>query len=302
VTVHDIALLGVPTSAGTHGPGQEKAPRALRAAGLVDRLTSAGVRVEDHGDLPAALFRADPLRRNAQNLDAVVETARLVSKRLRPLLDSGSLPVVLGGDCTITLGVLAAMTQRWDDAGLLYFDGDLDLSTPDTTWSGVLDTMVLTHVLGAGTEELRGIGPRCPLLPADRIVSFGHEPREVGGPQQDLVAKYGLRTTPCTELTSPGADPVAAARRAWATLAETAGHVVLHFDVDVIDSTELPLANFPHFNEGLPERIALDCFAEFCRCPGLAAVVITEINPDRDQDGTLLDRFVDAVVRALAGS
>ena len=37
------ALIGVPTSAGTHGPGQERAPWALRRAGLVRELEAAGV-------------------------------------------------------------------------------------------------------------------------------------------------------------------------------------------------------------------------------------------------------------------
>jgi len=53
-----LALLGVPTSAGTHGPGQEKAPGALRAAGLAGALEAAGVEVQDEGDLPAAMYRA----------------------------------------------------------------------------------------------------------------------------------------------------------------------------------------------------------------------------------------------------
>ena len=52
-----FAVIGVPTSAGTHGPGQEKAPRALRQAGLVERLRAAGLAVEDHGDLPVAPTR-----------------------------------------------------------------------------------------------------------------------------------------------------------------------------------------------------------------------------------------------------
>lgn len=299
--VNRVALLGVPSSAGTHGPGQEKAPAALRAAGLVERLTAAGVEVVDHGDLPAVRFRPDPARRDRQNLDLVVSVAQAVAVALPPLLDSGALPVLLGGDCTITLGALAALVATCPDAGLLYFDGDLDLSTPDATMSGILDTMVLAHVLGEGADELRDLGPRTPLLPAEQIVAFGHEPRELSETGRDRLARHGLRTHPCTELTAPSVDPVATAARAWAELRRSASRVLLHFDVDVIDSVDLPLANFPHFNEGLPERVAMSCLAEFCSSPGLACLVITEINPDRDPDGTLLDRFLTDLTTALAG-
>jgi NADPH-dependent 2,4-dienoyl-CoA reductase/sulfur reductase-like enzyme len=52
-----VSILWVPTSAGSHNPGQEKAPAAWRAAGLADGLREAGLDVEDRGDLPAAPFR-----------------------------------------------------------------------------------------------------------------------------------------------------------------------------------------------------------------------------------------------------
>ena len=48
-----VSVLGVPTSAGSHNAGQEKAPAAWRAAGLIDALRAAGLDVEDRGDLPA---------------------------------------------------------------------------------------------------------------------------------------------------------------------------------------------------------------------------------------------------------
>ena len=50
----EFGLLGVPSSAAAHGPGQEKAPAALRRAGLPERLSAAGVPVADYGDLPVA--------------------------------------------------------------------------------------------------------------------------------------------------------------------------------------------------------------------------------------------------------
>ena len=47
-----LALIGAPSSAGAYSPGQEKAPVALRAAGLIERFEEQGVGVEDHGDVP----------------------------------------------------------------------------------------------------------------------------------------------------------------------------------------------------------------------------------------------------------
>ena len=55
-----LALIGVPTSAGAFAPGQEQAPEALRAAGLVERLERAGIQVTDYGDGPIWRWRPDP--------------------------------------------------------------------------------------------------------------------------------------------------------------------------------------------------------------------------------------------------
>jgi arginase len=298
----EIALLGVPSCAGTHGPGQEKAPAALRDAGLVRRLAAAGWKVADHGDLPVVPFRTDPAHRTSQNLDRVVEVVEAVAVAVGGILDEGALPLVVGGDCTITLGVVAAQVARHPRTGLLYFDGDLDLSVPETTRSGILDTMVLSHLLGEGAPELYGLGPRTPLLPASGIVAFGHDPAELNALGRERMARHGLRAHPCTEVTAPGAHPVSAARAAREELAADHDRFVLHFDVDVIDSVDFPLANFPHFNEGLALNVARDCLTELCSAPQLAGLVVTEVNPDRDPDGAMVRTLVDALADALGGA
>jgi arginase len=299
--VRDVTLIGVPSCAGTHGPGQELAPAALRAAGLTERLIAAGIRVTDAGDLPAVPFRTDPDHRRAQNLASVVEVAQRVDAALRPILTAGSVPLVIGGDCTITLGVMAAAVATWPDPGLLYFDGDLDLSVPEHSSSGILDTMVLSHLLGDGAAELNGIGPRMPLLAPDRVVAFGYEPAEVNERGRQRLSQLNIDAVSCRDVGTDPARAVAAADAAWSRLAALVPHVVLHFDVDVIDSVEFPLANFPHFNEGLTEEVAFGALAAFGRRPELSALVVTEVNPQRDPAGELVDRLVEALVTTLHG-
>ncbi|RPJ80211.1 MAG: hypothetical protein EHM13_12405 [Acidobacteria bacterium] len=54
-----LAIIGAPSSAGAYAPGQEKAPAALRAAGLPEFLTARGIPVDDHGDVSGFRWRAD---------------------------------------------------------------------------------------------------------------------------------------------------------------------------------------------------------------------------------------------------
>jgi arginase len=300
--VDRAAFIGVPTSAGTHGPGQEKAPRALRRAGLLRGLEAAGIEARDEGDLPVAMYQAAAADPRQRNLDAVVEVAGRVADRVQEVLGRGLAPLVVGGDCTITLGVVAGFARHDGDLGLLYFDGDADLSTPATSRSGVLDSMGVAHLLGEGAPALARLGPRYPLLAADRLLLFGFDdPDDLGDAQQALLARHAPAAWPASRVREVPGGPRVAAAAALAELEARAGTVVVHFDVDAVDSGDLPLANFPHHGQGLALAEALACLEVFLASPKLGGLVVTEVNPDHDPDGGQLGRLVDGLVAALAG-
>ena len=292
-----IDLIGVPSSAGAHGPGQEKAPSALRAAGILRILTAAGVETNDRGDLPLARFAPDPAHPKSQNLGRVVEVADQVAHAVERSVHSDRLPLVLGGDCSITLGVVAGLIRSMPDLGLLYFDGDADLTTPQTTRSGIADSMVMGHLLGlaGAAPDLAGIGSRRPLLSADRVVLFGYMAYEAEPEEEQLMKRLGLVRYPGSGLRRPAERP---AREAVAALEAKAERIVVHFDVDVMDSAEMPLGNWPHYG-GLSLDEAMECLSIFLASPKLAALVITEINPDHDPDSVLIPRFVAGLGRPL---
>ena len=86
--------------------------------------------VTDLGDLPTVAFRPDCDHPREQNLDLLVDVARQAADRVDRSISNGRLPLVLGGDCTLSLGVIADLLRHQPRLGLLYFDGDLDLNTP----------------------------------------------------------------------------------------------------------------------------------------------------------------------------
>jgi arginase len=116
--MREWVMIGVPSSAGAHHAGQERAPAALRAAGLIGRLRAAGLPVADAGDLPVVAFEADHDHPGARNLAAVAGVARRVADAVAAVVASGRLPLVVGGDCTITLGVIAGFRRVHPDVGL----------------------------------------------------------------------------------------------------------------------------------------------------------------------------------------
>src|SRR5215813_13274517 len=162
-----LRVIGVPCSAGAHHAGLERGPAALRAAGLLDRLRRAGYEVSDAGDLAPRVFTADTAHPRARNRDAVVQACRDVAGATGQAIAAGRIPVLLGGDCSITAGAVAGCLSQRPDTGLLYLDGDCDLRTPQTTIAGNFDGMVIAALLGEGDPGYIGLAGTVPTLPPE---------------------------------------------------------------------------------------------------------------------------------------
>ena len=295
-----LRVLGVPSSAGAHHAGPDLAPAALRAAGLVDRLRSAGLEVSDAGDVAGSVFTADSVDATARNLDAVTSVARAVADAVETEVRAGWVPVVLGGDCTITVGVVAGVQRVRDEVRVAYFDGDADLNAPERTRSGVLDATGVAHLLGIADTALGRIGPVFPMLAQEQLVLLGYDatdPDSYDGVA--LAARPGLRHFPDDALR---ADPAGVVEQALAALASPGAGVVVHFDVDAVDSRDLPLANFPHYGTGVRLTAAGEVLRALLSAPGVCALVLTEVNPTHDPGGVQVSRYVETVTQAIAGA
>jgi arginase len=293
-----LTLLGVPTSAGAFAPGQEKAPAALREAGLVQALSDRGLEVRDLGDRAVWRWRPDREHLRAQNAAVVAEIARDTARRVEAALGDGGGPLlVLGGDCSIELGVIAG---HGESVGLVYLDLHPDLNTPESVIEGTFDWMGMAHALAldGADAEVVAAAPRTPLLRDDQVVFLGYGPREARPFELDVMVRRGLAGVPADELTR---DPEAAAARALEALPSGAERVLVHFDVDVIDFNDAQLSEEAVRGDGISLDAAMRALAVLARSDRLSAITITELNPEHgDEQGEELRRFVDRLAGALA--
>ncbi|MBL7256834.1 arginase family protein [Paractinoplanes lichenicola] len=291
-------VLGVPSSAGAHTPGVEQGPAALREAGLINNLRAGGHDIEDRGDVRGFRWRPDPARQTGQNAATVAAVADDVATAVAAILADGRVPLVLGGDCSITVGVLAGFDRAAREPALLYMDGGPDLFTPETRPNGNLDAMGMAHLLRlpGHLPEVAAVGE--PLTPA-RVVSFGDGLPDDGPDQErDLLQELSITRITAADVHR---DTRAAAERALAAAGES---FVLHFDVDVLRFTDMPIADVPDSGGdpiGLTLHEAMTCLSVFASGGDrLAALVITEVNPDHAPDRAVLDDFATAVATALS--
>jgi arginase len=192
---------------------------------------------------------------------------------------------------------VAGVHRHDPGAGLLYFDGDADLASPATTSSGVLDAMGIAHLLGLADTELALLGAAVPMLTDERLALIGYDETDV-----ETFAADVLRDRPALVRFADHqvrADPTGCANAAVGALRQHTTSQVVHFDVDAVDSRDLPLANYPHYGTGISLTDAGEVLGVLCAVPTLVAIVLTEVNPSYDPTGHQLARYVDTVAAAI---
>lgn len=290
-----IALLGAPSSAAALAAGHERAPAALRAAGIIARLTSAGFEVTDHGDAAPALFQPDEEHPRARNIPAILRGLNELRPRVEVALKSGALPVVLGGDCISVLATLAAARRYYRHVSLIYMDRDADLNVPATTPSGCVDGMTISQVIGRGAPELIRFWGEPPLVREPDIMLFGID--RMDPPEEQFLARSPLQRHMAHDVAALGGT--AAARRALEHSHVANREFVLHFDVDVISSEEFRATDFAGPG-GLKLEETRAALAEFARQPNLIAIEFTAYNPDLDPNGEGAQVLINLIAEALA--
>jgi arginase len=290
-----VALLGSATSAAALRTGPERAPSALRAAGLADRLKTAGFDVVDHGDTATQIFQPDEEHPRARNVPAILKSLNDLRPRVEVAVKTGALPLILSGDCISVLAVVAGARRYYRNVSLIYMDRDADLNLPATTPSGCIDGMVISHVIGRGAPELVRFWGEPPLVREPDIALFGFE--RLDQPEEQYLVSSPLRRHPALEISAVGA--AAAARTALERVHAAKHEFVLHFDVDIISSQEFRATNSPG-EGGLSLGEVRDALRVFAVQPNLAAIVVAGYNPDLDPDGDAARRLVDLLVEVLA--
>lgn len=294
-----VTVLGVPNSVGAYCVGVERAPAALREAGLVESLRRHGVEVVDAGDLTMRRWAPDPENPFAQNVGTEAEaTAELAAAAAR-LLAPGERLLVLGGSCVVAVGMCAAMAARGEQPRIVYIDRHLDLNTPHSTREGSLSWMGMAHALAleGAAPELADVTGRRPLLHPSDLVYLGADPtRETTEWERDRAADLGLTIVDQAALC---ADPGDAARRARGAL--TPGPFIVHLDVDVLDFLDAPIAeNVNGRNSGPTIDLIEPALVELLQDPDCRGLSIGQLDPGHaSADPRAIPRLVAALASAL---
>ena len=288
-----IAVVGIPSAAAARGSGVARGPLALRDHGLLQALAADGTRVVNLSDLSLFPYREDPEHPKARNADVVACAVRTAADEMTRALAEG-FTLVLGGDCALAAGVAAGVrAHTGTDPGLIYLDAHADLHTPETTLSGYLQGMALSLAMGRGASEVVDAYAPAAAVPPERVALLGVREWEAG--EEEAARSVALRLTPASMQAMGMADTAA---RALAAVGE--GPILVHFDVDVIRTEEMPAVEVRTGGGGLTVFEAAALLRALLASPKVVALEVVQYDPSLDPDGICARRIVDMIASALA--
>ncbi len=243
-------------------------------------LAHGGRRVVDRGNLVGPGNPGHPPTDGFRHLAEVVAWNRAVHTAVYRDLAEGALPILLGGDHSLSIGSISAVARHCREDGrrlrVLWLDAHADFNTSELSPSGSLHGMPLACLCGFGPRELVSLGGAGPALRPEWIREIGI--RSVDPGERRFVHEQGLEVFDMRFIDELGMRRVVELALDGLD-ADT--HLHVSFDVDCLDPEIAPGVGTT-VPGGLTYREAQLCMEMIADSGRLGSLDIMELNPALD--------------------
>jgi len=282
-----------------HVPGTWRAPQALMAHGLAQRLGAGAVT-----ELPQPTYSsaAQPGTR-IRNGHAIRAFNIALAAEIAAVQARGEFPLVVGGDCSILLGALAG-SRRAGPRSLVHIDGHSDFRHPGNydpqQMLGAVAGMDLALATGRGEPLLaEWPGVTGPLVPERQVLQLGErECRDADFAWPDINQTAIARIDVFAANRMGKAEIVRQIEQMLAT--EPEWRFWLHLDVDVLDQTIMPAVDSPG-SPGIDRLWLENIVARLLQNPMCCGMTLSVFDPELDPDGryaALIVEMLEAMFRS----
>ncbi len=292
-----LSIFGIPMDLGAGRRGVDMGPSALRLAQLANSLETLGYDVTDHGNIAVPVAEAVDDAVSDENLHykAAIALACQATYDKLSTLDDNTIPIILGGDHSISMGSVAGVSQR-GRTGVIWVDAHSDVNTPDTSPSGNIHGMPLAHLLGYGNPELRNIWGGGAAVKAEDIVFIGL--RSVDKGERQFIHDHNISAYTMADIDQHGIARVAAETLEQL---EHLDYIHVSFDADSLDPMIAPGVGTP-VPGGLSYREAHLLMELFAASEKVTSVDLVEVNPILDTKNATAEIMVEMCSSLLGKS
>lgn len=292
----EYSVIDAPSILGLRPTGVELLPKALRAAGLLERLNA------EYGGIVAPSSPYNHSRDEETkllNADAIKEHSLKLAEAVKRQLHKNKFPIVIGGDCSILIGNLLAL-RRLGRYGLFFIDGHSDFYLPEESPTGEVADMDLAIVSGHGPEILSNLDHLKPLVKEQDIVVFGYRDSAQSAQYgcQDIKKTTMINAVELVDVKKLGLKNTASLGIQTLLKNELSGFWI-HLDADVLDDSIMPAVDYR-----LPDGITFPELSNLLKLLLLSkkavGISVTIFNPTLDKDGSITRDFVSCIVEGLS--
>lgn len=234
-----IELIGAPVSFGQQKFGVDFGPNAIRYAGAAARLKRIGHDVIDSGNIevpPLDIDKFQSAQNGLRNYEEILAYNEQLRQRVSESIAQNHFPVVLGGDHSLAIGSVSAVSEHYKSLGVIWYDAHGDLNIAEESPSGNVHGMSLRVLAGEGDEQLVQLGGFAPKVTPDRIVLIGMRDLDYG--ERAYIKEHNIKTYTMADVDALGIKQVI--QESIEYLKGRTDGVHLSLDVDALDPNETP--------------------------------------------------------------
>ena len=295
LTKRRLAMFGVPCDIGASTRGTNMGPSALRIARLAETMREMGYAVQDRGDLAVSTAEtsapSDASGNNYHRAPGIAAWTEAVEAETRKIFEEGALPIMLGGDHSLSIGTLAAAAKHARTLKrklfVLWVDAHADFNTPATSPSGNVHGMTLAVACGEpGLDIFRD--DDFALIPPSQVFMIGI--RQIDKGERRLLEDRGVNVIDMPQIDETGV--AVQMRKILERVRKENGMLHVSLDADFLDPVIAPGVGTP-VQGGATYREA-HLVMEMLEDSGLmTSLDLVEVNPFLDERGRTALLIVD---------
>jgi arginase len=292
----NIQLISAPSILGLKPTGVEGLADSLLASGLAEllRTTNKVITVET---LNHKYSHKRDESTNVLNPNSIREFSLTLGKVVSDTVSKKRFPLVLGGDCSILIGIMSAL-KAIGDHGLIFMDAHADFYQPDKSITGEVADMDLAIVTGRGPLVLTNINNLQPYVKDENVFHIGQrdwEETKTYGSQD--IRETSIKSHSLHEIERNGMDATAMEVSKWIKTSKTESFWI-HFDTDVLSDEVNPAVDY-RLPGGLQfEQVEL-LLSRLLQTERMAGISVTIFNPRLDTTGGISKKISESLGRAF---
>ncbi|MGB5247730.1 MAG: arginase [Woeseia sp.] len=297
-----IHIINVPLDLGASRRGTDAGPSAFRVAGLSAALRRLGYTIIEETDIAVpAMETRKTENTNARFKDEILAVCTELAEKTRSVMDAGHTPLVIGGDHSIAMGTVSGLSAHFREKkqklGLIWFDAHGDMNLPDSSPSGNIHGMPLSHLIGMGDSDLNSILGSHPAIDVKKAVLIGI--RDIDRIEREIIRKSGITAFSMREIDEIGMAKVA--RKALEIVNDGTAGFHVSFDLDGCDPDVIP-GTGTAVPGGVSYREAHMLLEECAAHGGMTSMEVVELNPFLDHRNVSAERAVTLIQSAFGRS